>query len=193
VETFRYQIYGYIKVTDLKSENFLLTLVSVYVLLRLFLERNAALSALDAAVLAAANNNLIPDSEKDEFAKTHFLANYSGNIDIELSSNVTSDRVRLVAEGELDLTFGNILGIDNFVFYLYLKMRMPPSHLIVSSLLQQTAVAFMRIQHPPLQYLRILEILCRKRRLSVRRAAFLVNLNLTPEENVVRLDLQKMV
>jgi len=79
-------------------------------------ERNAALTALDAAVLAAANNNLIADSEKDEFAKTHFLANYSGNIDIELTSSVTPDRVRLVAEGEFDLTFGNIIGIDNLHF-----------------------------------------------------------------------------
>ena len=79
-------------------------------------ERNAALTALDAAVLAAANNNLIADSEKDEFAKTHFLANYSGNIDIELTSSVTPDRVRLVAEGEFDLTFGNIIGIDDLHF-----------------------------------------------------------------------------
>ena len=76
-------------------------------------ERAAISSALDAAVLAAANNNAISDAEKDDYAETHFLANYSGEIDLILSPSMEPDRVRLSAEGELELSFGNLVGIQN--------------------------------------------------------------------------------
>ena len=76
-------------------------------------ERGKISSALDAAVLAAANNNAITLTEKDTYAEAHFLANYKGDIALELTSSVTPTRVKLVASGELDLTFGNVVGIDN--------------------------------------------------------------------------------
>jgi len=76
-------------------------------------ERNAVSSALDAAVLAAANNNAIADAEKGIYAQTHFSANYQGDMQLTLSPSVTSDHVRLVAEGTLNLTFGNVVGIDD--------------------------------------------------------------------------------
>lgn len=76
-------------------------------------ERSAISSALDAAVLAAANNNAISNSEKDAYAETHFLANYSGDIPLTLTPSMESDRVRLAAEGELELSFGNLVGIQN--------------------------------------------------------------------------------
>ncbi|MEP3655830.1 MAG: pilus assembly protein TadG-related protein [Litorimonas sp.] len=76
-------------------------------------ERSAISSALDAAVLAAANNNAISNSEKDAYAETHFLANYSGDIPLTLTPSMESDRVRLSAEGELELSFGNLVGIQN--------------------------------------------------------------------------------
>jgi len=76
-------------------------------------ERNAISSALDAAVLAAANNNAISMSEKEEYAKTHFLANYNGKLKFELTPSMTADRVRLAAEGELQMSFGNLVGIEN--------------------------------------------------------------------------------
>lgn len=76
-------------------------------------ERNAISIALDAAVLAAANNNAISDSEKDDYAETHFLANYNGDIKLTLTPSMEPDRVRLSAAGELDLSFGNVVGIKN--------------------------------------------------------------------------------
>lgn len=76
-------------------------------------ERTEISSALDAAVLAAANNNAISVSEKDSYAEAHFLANYGGDITLDLTSSVSTDRVRLVAQGELPLDFGNLVGIKN--------------------------------------------------------------------------------
>ena len=76
-------------------------------------EQNAVSSALDAAVLAAANNNAISLSEKESYAETHFLANYSGKIELKLASTLETDRVRLSATGELELSFGNLVGINN--------------------------------------------------------------------------------
>lgn len=76
-------------------------------------ERNAISNGLDAAVLAAANNNAITDAEKDDYAKTYFLANYTGDIALDLTSNLDSERVRLSASGEMELKLGKILGISN--------------------------------------------------------------------------------
>ena len=92
----------------------LLALTSVAVEhIQLTSERNAISNGLDAAVLAAANNNAITDTEKDEYAKTYFLANYNGSIALDLTSNIESNRVRLAASGEMELTLGKILGINN--------------------------------------------------------------------------------
>ena len=76
-------------------------------------ERAKISSALDAAVLAAANNNAITLAEKDSYAEAHFLANYNGTINLVVTPSVTAERVRLVASGELPLDFGNIVGIAN--------------------------------------------------------------------------------
>ena len=76
-------------------------------------ERSSISSALDAAVLAAANNNAIQLDEKDEYAATHFTSNYNGDLEITLTPSVTTEEVRLVAEGTLNLVFGNIIGIGD--------------------------------------------------------------------------------
>ena len=76
-------------------------------------ERNSISSALDAAVLAAANNNSITDSEKPPYAETHFRENYNGDLVLELTPSIAPDRVRLTADGQLKLTFGNLLGIED--------------------------------------------------------------------------------
>ncbi|GGX68288.1 hypothetical protein GCM10011309_17580 [Litorimonas cladophorae] len=78
-------------------------------------ERSSISSALDAAVLAAANNNAIPVEEKDAYAATHFRSNYNGDLVLGLTSSVTTEKVRLVAKGELPLTFGNVIGIKDQV------------------------------------------------------------------------------
>lgn len=76
-------------------------------------ERSKVSSALDAAVLAAANNNAISLDEKDSYAETYFRANYTGDIHFSLASSVTPSRVRLEARGELDLSLGKVIGINN--------------------------------------------------------------------------------
>lgn len=76
-------------------------------------ESNAISSALDVAVLAAANNNAISLNDKDEYARMHFFENYSGDLKLKLTPDVTSSRVRLVAQGDLDLSFGNLVGIKD--------------------------------------------------------------------------------
>lgn len=76
-------------------------------------ERSQVSSALDAAVLAAANNNAITLDQKDSYAETYFRANYAGDINFALSSSVTPSRVRLEAKGELDLSLGKLIGINN--------------------------------------------------------------------------------
>ena len=92
----------------------LLVLTSVSIEhIQLTSERNSISNGLDAAVLAAANNNAITDTEKDDYAKTYFLANYSGSIALDLTSNIEPNRVSLTASGEMDLKLGKVLGIDN--------------------------------------------------------------------------------
>ena len=76
-------------------------------------EQSEISSALDAAVLAAANNNAINDAAKASYAETHFRANYSGDVALKLEPAIEGNRVRLTAEGELELTFGGLVGIDN--------------------------------------------------------------------------------
>jgi Flp pilus assembly protein TadG len=76
-------------------------------------ERAKVSSALDAAVLAAANNNAISLAEKEAYAETHFRANYNGKLDLMLAPSMATDRVRLSATGQLELSFGNVVGIDN--------------------------------------------------------------------------------
>lgn len=44
-------------------------------------EKQSVKAALDAAVIAAVNNNAIPLNEKDAFAKAFFEANYDGQAD----------------------------------------------------------------------------------------------------------------
>lgn len=70
-------------------------------------------NALDAAVLAAANNNAITDAAKDAYAETHFLANYKGDMELTLTPSMKPDRVKLSAEGEFNLSFGHLVGIKN--------------------------------------------------------------------------------
>jgi len=76
-------------------------------------EKQAIKGALDAALIAAVNNNAIELSEKPAFAETHFRANYSGSVDVVLTPSVEESAVSLVAGGEIKLTFGQLIGIKN--------------------------------------------------------------------------------
>ena len=76
-------------------------------------ERSKVTSALDAAVLAAANNNAISATEKADYAKTYFFANYDGDVPLTIDPSVEGDRVRLSVTGEFQLSFGNLVGIYN--------------------------------------------------------------------------------
>jgi len=110
-------------------------------------ERSKVSSALDAAVLAAANNNSIPLDQKDSYAETHFLANYSGDMTFELQSNVTASRVRLEANGELELSLGHMVS----VFWRFLKKVETRFLLIEISNSWPLAVPYIQTQmHQPL-------------------------------------------
>lgn len=71
-------------------------------------------NALDAAVIAAVNNNAISLADKAEFAATHFNANYSGDLKISLTPSVEDSAVRLMAEGDLELSFGPLIGLSDY-------------------------------------------------------------------------------
>ena len=76
-------------------------------------EKQSVKGALDAAVLAAVNNNAIELSAKGDYAEAYFRANYDGAIKLELTPSVEENEVKLAARGEKELLFGNLVGISN--------------------------------------------------------------------------------
>ncbi len=74
-------------------------------------------SALDAAVIAAVNNNTLTLSQKEDYAKTHFIQNYSGKIDFELTPLATSSRVEMSAFGLAPVTVAETLGIKGIEIF----------------------------------------------------------------------------
>lgn len=76
-------------------------------------EKQSVKAALDAAVLSAVNNNAIELSDKGDYAKTYFEANYHGGVSLNLTPLVEENMVYLTAEGEKELSFGNFIGVKN--------------------------------------------------------------------------------
>ncbi len=76
-------------------------------------EKGAINGALDAAVIAAVNNNAIPLSDKGAYAETHFQSNYKGGVTLELFPTVAENQVTLLADGSIDLSFGQLIGIKD--------------------------------------------------------------------------------
>lgn len=74
-------------------------------------------SALDAAVIAAVNNNSLSLFEKEAYAKTHFEENYNGSIEFKLSPKASASRVEMSAFGVSPVTVAEILGIDGVEIY----------------------------------------------------------------------------
>jgi hypothetical protein len=67
---------------------------------------------LDAAVIAAVNNNALNVREKESYAKTHFRENYTGKLKIELGPVATSGRMEMSAKGRAPVTVSALLGFD---------------------------------------------------------------------------------
>lgn len=63
--------------------------------------------SLDMAVLAAASNNKITDSEKAEFAINTFMENYTGKTDVALDVSIEESRVEMTANAEVQRIFSN--------------------------------------------------------------------------------------
>lgn len=101
-------------------------------------ERNAVSNALDAAVLAAANNNAIPNAQKDTYAEAHFTANYKGDLDLTLHPSVNSERVRLAATGQLGLLLGGVVGADDPVLTEASAATLSSQHTICALALSET-------------------------------------------------------
>jgi len=74
-------------------------------------------TALDAAVIAAVNNNTLSPSQKRSYAKKHFSENYDGNIEFDLTVEATSGRVDMSASGLSPVSAAQTLGIDGIEIY----------------------------------------------------------------------------
>lgn len=75
-------------------------------------EKTSVKGALDAAVIAAVNNNSLTLSEKEAYAAKHFTENYGGKIQFELKSKASDNRVEMSAFGVSPVTVAATLGID---------------------------------------------------------------------------------
>jgi len=68
-------------------------------------------TALDAAVIAAVNNNTLTNAEKEAYALAHFNKNYTGKIKFKLNPVATEDRVEMSAYGQSPVTISEIVGV----------------------------------------------------------------------------------
>ena len=74
-------------------------------------------AALDAAVIAAVNNNSLTLSEKEAYATQHFNKNYTGSITLELTPKASDTRVEMSAFGFSPVTVAETLGIDGIEIF----------------------------------------------------------------------------
>jgi hypothetical protein len=74
-------------------------------------------AALDAAVIAAVNNNSLTLSEKEAYATQHFNKNYTGSITLELTPKASDTRVEMSAFGVSPVTVAETLGIDGIQIF----------------------------------------------------------------------------
>lgn len=74
-------------------------------------------TALDAAVIAAVNNDALSVTEKESYAETHFKENYSGDIKFKLAPKATEDRVELSAFGLSPVTVAEALGLKGIEIF----------------------------------------------------------------------------
>ncbi len=72
-------------------------------------------NALDAAVLAAMNNNALKPSEKEDYALKYFTDNYSGKVPVKLNATATENDVTLSGEAAAELSIGKALGMKEIV------------------------------------------------------------------------------
>jgi len=80
-------------------------------------EKTNVKSALDVAVLAAANNNILSLSEKEAYAVTHFNQNYKGSLEFDLTPKASSGHVEMSAFGLAPVTVSEVLGIEGIEIY----------------------------------------------------------------------------
>lgn len=74
-------------------------------------------SALDAAVVAAVNNNSLSLSQKEAYARTHFIENYDGEIEFELTPKAENNRVQMSAFGISPVSVAETLGIEGIELF----------------------------------------------------------------------------
>lgn len=80
-------------------------------------ERVNVKAALDAAVIAAVNNNALTLSQKEAYAEKHFIENYEGDIQFRLSPNAQEGRVEMSAFGVSPVTVAETLGIEGIELF----------------------------------------------------------------------------
>lgn len=74
-------------------------------------------TALDAAVIAAVNNNSLTISEKEDYARNHFNQNYQGDVKFTLDPKATDARVEMSAKGLAPVSVAAALGIKGIDLY----------------------------------------------------------------------------
>lgn len=74
-------------------------------------------SALDAAVVAAVNNNALSLPQKEAYARTHFIKNYDGKIEFELTPKAQNGRVEMSAFGVSPVSVAETLGIKGIELF----------------------------------------------------------------------------
>jgi len=74
-------------------------------------------TALDAAVIAAVNNDTLSLQGKEDYAEKHFQQNYEGEIKIELNPQAKADSIEMSAFGLSPVTVADALGIKGVEIY----------------------------------------------------------------------------
>ena len=74
-------------------------------------------TALDAAVIAAVNNNSLTIAQKESYAKTHFLENYDGSIAFDLTPKASENYVEMSAFGLSPVTVAEVIGVEGIELF----------------------------------------------------------------------------
>ena len=74
-------------------------------------------TALDAAVIAAVNNNSLTNDEKEAYAEKHFTENYSGRIKFELTPEASATKVSMSAAGLAPVSVTKMIGVEGIEIF----------------------------------------------------------------------------
>jgi len=74
-------------------------------------------TALDAAVIAAVNNNTLTLTQKEAYAETHFNENYNGKLKLKLAPLASDAHMEMSASGLAPVTVAETLGVKGIEIF----------------------------------------------------------------------------